>query len=353
MASAGNMSQSEKRLLRTYSSTQLKKPFLVAAGPGTANVGIRTADYLRQKLGAELFADIEPYNFFTPPYSFAFQDGLIDIIPVELGEHTPKNNFYYWKSGKDHDIIIFTGDTHPLPGKVPELAGCVLEFARDFGIERLYMPGAFLTDIHHLTEPTIYGSATDKELREYLHSYNIADNPPMNIAHNLNAWLLGMAKKKGIDAVGLVSEIPTYKPDESNIRACRALVKILLQMLDIGTVDLSDLDAMLKEEDKLTERRLAELKESTDEKTLDFLHYLEMLEKRNKEISRDRSTILPSDIDLPPSLKFIEKLYTQAQNNHEKVQELRLAVQQLKSSERLLIMRKYGDEIMRLLDYQV
>lgn len=41
----------------------------------------------------------------------------------------------------------------------------------------------------------------------------------MHIAHNLSAWLLGMAKSKGIDAIGLVSEIPAYKPEDRNIRA--------------------------------------------------------------------------------------------------------------------------------------
>jgi hypothetical protein len=80
------MRQSEKQLLKTYSSPQLKEPFLVAAGPGTANIGLRTVDYLREKLGAELFAEIEPGDFFTPPYSFAFRDGLIDIVPIELRE---------------------------------------------------------------------------------------------------------------------------------------------------------------------------------------------------------------------------------------------------------------------------
>ena len=42
----------KKQLLKIYSTPQLKKPFLVAAGPGTANVGLRTAGYLREKLGA-------------------------------------------------------------------------------------------------------------------------------------------------------------------------------------------------------------------------------------------------------------------------------------------------------------
>ena len=43
----------------------------------------------------------------------------------------------------------------------------------------------------------------------------------------------------------------------------------------------------------------------------------------------------------------------EAVNNPEKVGELRLAIQQLKGSDRLLILRKYGDQIMGLLGYQI
>jgi hypothetical protein len=215
------------------------------------------------------------------------------------------------------------------------------------------MPGAFLTDIHHLSEPTICGSATDKKLREYFHSYHIAHAPPMNIAHNLNAWLLGMAKSKNIDAIGLVSEIPAYKPDDSNIRACRALIKLLLQMLDIGTLDIYDLDTMLGEEDALMEQRLTGLRESSDQRADEFLQYLDMLERRDQEPQEDRGVIPPSDIELPESLKFVEELYARAKIDSNRVQELRLAVQQLESANRLLILRKYGDEIMSLLGYQV
>lgn len=346
------MKPDERKLLKTYSNPQLKEPFLVAAGPGTANVGLRTASYIQEKLGAELFAEIEPGDFFTPPYSFTFRDGLIETAPVEAGEHKPRNRFYYWKSGKSHDIIFFTGNTHPLPGKVPELAGCVLEAAKGFGLKRLYMPGAFLADIHHLSEPTLYGSATSDKLRQYLHRRHIVDAPSMNIAHNLNAWLLGMAKSKNIDAIGLVSEIPAYKPEERNIRACRALVRALLQMLEIEAPDLSDLDTLLAEEDKRTEGQLAELRESADERVVDFLHYLDMLAERGQQASKDRG-LLPSEVELPASLKFIEELYALVKSDPARVQELRLAVQQLASSDRLLIMRKYGEEIMSLLGYQV
>jgi len=347
------MMQNERQLLKIYSSPQLKEPFLVAAGPGTGNVGIRTTNYLREKLGAELLAEVEPGDFFVPPYSFAFRDGLIDILPIELGEHTPQNKFYYWKSGKAHDIIFFTGDTPPLPGKVVELAEYVMEAARSFGLQRLYMPGAFLTDVHHLSEPTVYGSVTDNKLQEYLRSYDIAASPQMNIAHNLNAWLLGVAKKKSIEAIGLVSEIPAYIPEGRNIRACRALVTVLLQILDIGATDLSDLDAMLAEEEAWMEKQLAELRQSTDQRAVEFLKYLDTLEERDREGSRYRGVLPHVEIELPESLKFIEDLYAQAKSDPSKVQGLRLAIQQLESSDRLLIMRKYGDKIMSLLGYQV
>ena len=281
------MIQDKQKLLKTYSNPQLKEPFFVAAGPGTSNVGLRTADYIREKLGAKLLAEIKPGDFFTPPYSLTFREGLVDVTPIELGEHTPQNRFYYWKSGKEHDVLFFIGNAHPLPGKVLELAEFILDVARGFGFCRLFMPGAFLTDVHHLSKPNTYGLVTDNQLQEYLRSYHIAAVPTMNIAHNLNAWLVGSAKRKNIEAIGLVSEIPVYNPEGSNVRACRALVKILLRMLDIGVPDLSDLDAMLTEEEVLMEQWIAKLRESTDQRTIEFLQYLEMLENREHKMPKD------------------------------------------------------------------
>ena len=304
----------DKRLLKIYSEPELKEPFLVVAGTGTANVGLRTVSYLQEKLGAELFAEIEPGDFFTPPYNFTLRDGLINIIPIERGGIKARNRFYYLKSGKSHDIMFFTGDTDPLPGKVPELASYVLEVAKGFGLKRLYMLGAFLADIYHLSEPTLYGSATNEKLRQYLRSRHIAYTPSMNIAHNLNAWLMGTAKSNNIDAIGLVSEIPTYKPEELNIRACRMLAKALLQMLEIEVPDFSDLDTLLAEEDKEMELQLAQLRESVDDRIADFLRYLDALEAKSQQASKDRE-VLPSELELPASLKRIEKLYAQAKRN--------------------------------------
>jgi hypothetical protein len=101
------------------------------------------------------------------------------------------------------------------------------------------------------------------------------------------------------------------------------------------------------------EQRLTELRESTDPRAIDFLQYLDMLERRRQEMLQGRGTLLPSETELPASLMFIEELYAQARSDSSRVPELRLAVQKLETADRLLILRKYGDDIMSLLGYQV
>ena len=71
--------EKRERFLKIHHRPELKEPFLVAAGQGTADVGLRTVSLLRDKLGAELFAEIEPGDFFSPPHGFAFHDGLIEL----------------------------------------------------------------------------------------------------------------------------------------------------------------------------------------------------------------------------------------------------------------------------------
>jgi hypothetical protein len=341
--------ENREKLLKVYHSPQLKEPFLVAAGPGTANVGLRVVSYLVEKVRAEFFAEIEPGDFFIPPYSFEFQNGLIELSPLKLEAPSPKNRFYYWKSTEAHDLLFFLGDTHPLPGKVPELAKHILDIAGSFDIKRLFVPGAFLTNIHHLGEPTIYGAVTDSSLLKYLDSYQIAAAPPMNIAHNLNAWLLGMAKKMNLDGISLVSEIPFYNPEGPNIRACQILIETLCQMLNLEGIDLLYLHHLLAEEEAQLEQKLAELRQSTDKRVIEFIQYLEELENESKE---RKTTHFPTQEELPESLKYIEELYKKAEEDKSMVPQLKTGLDHLEQFDRLLILRKYGDELLKLLGEQ-
>ena len=113
-------------------------------------------------------------------------------------------------------------------------------------------------------------------------------------------------------------------------------------MLDIEEPDISDLDDMLAEEEDWLEKRLDELQASKDKRITEFVKYLEMLKERKKQKPGNGQPIPATDIELPESLRYIEDLYTEAVNNPGKVGELRLAIQQLKGSDRLIILRKSG-----------
>ena len=120
-------------------------------------------------------------------------------------------------------------------------------------------------------------------------------------------------------------------------------------MLDLEDIDLGDLNYMLAEEEARIEQRVEDLRASTDEKTVDFLRYLDMLESRRERTSVGQGMRFPTQEELPESLKYIEELYTHAKEDESKVQQLKIELERLERFDRLLILSKYGDEILRLL----
>jgi hypothetical protein len=299
-----------------------------------------TVDYLKDRLGAELLAEIEPGDFFSAPYSFLIQDGVAELGPAPPGELRPENKFYYWKGGKSRDLMFFVGNTHPLPGKGRQFADIVLNLAARFGAKTLFIPGAFVTDIHHKREPKIFGVVSKKELLPHLQGWNIEAVPPISVAFNLNTWLLTAAIERDIDALGLITEIPFYTAEGPNPRACRALLGIMGEVLGLAErLDIASLDEFVVSQERTIDERIEELKTSPDEKSREFLAYLEQLEGAGEGISRQEP---------PLALKRIEKLYTQARRDRSKLRPLRDELNRLADSDRLEVFRRLGDELLDL-----
>ena len=53
-----------EEVIKLFKEPKLNKPSLVAAWPGVGNVALVAASYLKEKLKAEEFAEIEPLPFF-------------------------------------------------------------------------------------------------------------------------------------------------------------------------------------------------------------------------------------------------------------------------------------------------
>lgn len=251
----------------------LRDPVLIAGAPGTADVGLRTASYLKNKLQAELFAEILALDPFIPLYEFFLDEGVVTLKPFGA-EEKPENKFYCWKGGR-RDLIFFIGNVHPLPGKGLDFARRVVDFAQHLGVQRLYIPGAFVTDISHRAEPAIFGMASDYMLVEFLKRKGIPPAPPINFAYNLLSWLIAAAMERGMEVVGFLAEIPMYTTGRPNLRACRALVKTLALLLDLS-LDLSDLDPLIVKEEEEINRWLEGLRGK--EEAREFLRYIEILE---------------------------------------------------------------------------
>ena len=216
--------------VRIHAVPELRRPYLVAAWSGMGAVGLLAANYMRQELDAELFGEIDPYDFFSPSQVLV-QDGLIQ------NPEFPESHFYFWDKGKEHDLIIFVGTEQPTDtfGMTVQ----VLDVAQRFGVERIYTAAAFATIIHHSQEPKVWGTATHPHLVADMRNYGVAimERGPMV---GLNALLLAVAKEHDIEGLCLLGEIPFYATRVINPRASHAVLSILERMLEIE-VDLTKL----------------------------------------------------------------------------------------------------------------
>ncbi len=326
--------------IKIHKKPRLRQPYLVAAGPGTGNVGLMTVEYLKDKLGAELLAEIEPGDFFSVPSTFVIQDGVASLKPVASGDPPAENKLYYWKGGNSRDLLFFLGNTHPLPGKGRQFADIVLDLAARFGVKALFIPGAFVTDIHHKKEPRVFGVVNKKELLHHLEEWKVEPVPSINVAFNLNTWLLSASVERNLDAMGMITEIPFYTAEGPNPRACRALLGVMGEALGLpGRLDVGPLDELVSSREITVDENIEELKKSSDEKSKEFISYLERVEKGGESVSGEEPL---------QSLGLIEKLYAQAKSDPSKVGSLREELDRLADTDRLEVFRRLGDELLDL-----
>ena len=328
---------------------KLRNPYMLAAGPGTGNAGLIAVEYIRSRLVAQPFAEIEMHNFYTPPFIVKVENGLLTLDEMPWEGEKPENKFYYWKTGRANDLIFFTGSAQPLPGKSSELAIRVMDVAQTLKVERVYIAGAFATDIHHKAEPGVMGLASSLVLLQYLKVLGIPLAPPMNIAFNLNVFLTGAAMQSGIDVIGLIAESPFYTVEQVNLKVSWVLVRQLCRLLDIEAhVNMADMEQMMAVQERRIDERIVELRNSGDEKAKALIEYLEMLEKKQKE--REPAAPAPKKIvPIPDSLKPIAALYEKARKDKTHARRLVSELDKLSHDDRMQVLKIFGGELLEII----
>jgi uncharacterized protein len=234
---------------------ELESPVLVASWPGIGNIGIIAVDALRGMLEAEEFAEIEPWGFFYPR-RVVISKGVLQHLEF------PSSRFYF-KRTELRDIVLFMGEEQPGVGgrsyaegrKAYQMANLVLDVAQELGCSRVYTSGAAVALTHHTVRPRVWAVPNSPslipEIRGYDNTVLMSDveggGGQGNIT-GLNGLLLGVAKKRGFEAICLMGEIPVYLQGVplSYPRASRSVLEVLCRSLNID-LPLDKLDESAEE----------------------------------------------------------------------------------------------------------
>jgi proteasome assembly chaperone (PAC2) family protein len=203
--------------IRLYQEPRLANPVMVAGWPGIGNIGIIAVDTLRGMLMAEEFGEIEPWEFFYPK-KVSIKNG--ELVDLEF----PSNKFYLGKTER-RDIIFFIGEEQPTGGRGPyaegkkayQMANLVLDVATKFGCHRVYTSGAAVAPVHHTMRPKVWAVPNSEDLIDEVKSYHntilmsdIEGRGGQGTITGLNGLLLGVARKRGLEAICVMGEIPIY-----------------------------------------------------------------------------------------------------------------------------------------------
>jgi uncharacterized protein (TIGR00162 family) len=248
--------------IRLYHKPQLENPTLVASWPGIGNIGIIAVDTLVNTLEAEEFGEIEPWDFFYPK-KVLIRKGVLEQLEF------PDSKFYFKRTvGKD--MIFFVGEEQPTEGermyaegrKAYHMANLVLDVAEKFKCRRVYTSGAAVALTHHTTKPRVWAVPNNESLIPEMKGYgntvlmsDIEGRGGHGNITGLNGLLLGVAKKRGLDAICLMGEIPVYLQGfpMPYPKASKSVLEVLSHSLKIE-VSLDKLDEL----DQKVEQRIEE-----------------------------------------------------------------------------------------------
>ncbi|MBI4181160.1 MAG: PAC2 family protein, partial [Chloroflexi bacterium] len=204
-------------------------------------------------INAEELGEIEPWEFFYPT-KVTIKASVLENLEF------PGNKFYYKRlDGKD--LIFFIGDEQPTDGggiyaagkKAYQLANMVLDVAERFGCRRIYTSDATVTLTHHTLKPRVWAATSRSDLNEKLKDYpntilmgEVEGSRNRDNIIGLNGLLLGLAKKRGVEGICLMGEIPDYltRAPFPYPRASKSVLEVLTKFLGIE-IDYGALDEMI------------------------------------------------------------------------------------------------------------
>ncbi len=266
-------------------------PLMFAAWPGMGNVGLIAMDYIRRRLDASLFAEIDMSPFFIPD-SIIVKEGRAQLPEI------PSSVFHYHTNP---DVIVFESNAQVGGRDGISIIKIILDIAKQFRVPRIYTAAAFAQPMSHASPSQVLCACNNDGLLDVLRQHDVVPMPDGYIA-GLNGLLLGIAASSGIEAACFLGTIPSYASNLSYPKASLEIVKTMAKLLAID-LDLSDLQESVSATDRqlsAIEDRIREYFPSVTEKEPEAVdtgvndeevpkYIMDKIERLFEKVERDKS----------------------------------------------------------------
>ena len=213
-------------------------PIMFAAWPGMGNVGLIATDYLRRKLDAKIFAEIDMSPFFIPD-SIIVKDGIAQLPEI------PSSIFHYVFNP---NVIIFESNAQVGGRDGINIIKTILDVVKEFKVSRIYTAAALVHPMTYQSPSRVLVACSNPTHLEALSKNGVVPMPDGYIA-GLNGLLLGVAASHNIESACFLGTMPSYASNMMYPKASLEIVKTFREIL--GTpLDFSELETSVSEMDQ-------------------------------------------------------------------------------------------------------
>ena len=270
---------------------EITSPALLSGWPGMGSVGVGAINYLRRKLGAVPFAEMDMSEYFTPE-AVVVQSGIAKF------QDLPSHVFYYVK---DPSLVIFESESQVAGSGGINMMSQILDVAQQLNADTIYTGAAFAMPIGHKEPVHVLGVANTETLRDKLGVHGVDILQEGHIS-GMNGLLLGFASLREIEAACLLATMPQYAISMPNPKASREIVRVFEKLLGVQ-LDMEEIDSsgeqmdttMSEIEDKIRMAFSSMEKEEGEEEELEQVdednvpqYVMEKIEKLFLEVQGER-----------------------------------------------------------------
>jgi len=284
-------------------------PTMLAAWPGLGNVGLMAVDYVRNRLEAEHFSNLDMRPFWTPA-SVPVKEGKL------LSPQMPMGSFHHRHAP---DILFFESNANVGGREAIFLVHNVLATAKKHKVSRIFTAAAVGTQMSHRDPSKLFYASNDESLAKLLENRDVQPLREGEIAGPAGL-LPNMAANEGIGAACILATVPSYVGTVAYPKALLELVK-LLSAIGGFDVDLSEAEKVVERMDEMFENIEDQLRQHFPS-AFPEEHELPLLPANDLDDDEDEDEADHEEIP-QHVLDHIESLFDEAAYNRAKAIELK------------------------------